>query len=197
MDRVIMGFEAPENATVEHNGVEFEVRTFMGLVEQVGLISNYVTTYFGKQGGLLPDLTHSYLNAEFTFMGHIIDKFTNIDAESLPEDIFVDRVFWDKIFSKIVNYPDFRNKLGYVINEMKQEEALAHSVGSVLEGLVTELLKFADKFADMTPADLEKAADAGIKLMNKLEETSIISTGATPTAKKPARKKKATDDRQA
>ena len=185
MDKVKLEFKTPEKKTVEYNGVSIEITPFLGVAEQIGLINRYVEQYFNKaENSLVVGSDYDYLNAEYSFMNYILQTCTNIDIESLPEDIFADDSFWNKIVSQISNYSDFRNKLGYIVNEIKQQEVVRNSLGKVLSDLVAKAYTMMDGLAEITPEQLETATSSAMSLMDELKKTSIIEAEKKPVAKR-------------
>lgn len=174
--RVKLEFKLPESKTLDYKGVQFEVLPFLTLAEQVFLINKYVEQYFSKatNGILISGTNYNYMNAEYSLFNYILQANTNIDTDSLPEDFYADAEIREKITSSIVNFYDFKSKLNYLINEIKQQMALENSVGKVLSDLVDKIYAFLAQMSDVKPEDIEKLQKEGSKALGELAKSSII-----------------------
>jgi len=176
-DKVKLEFTAPKNVKVNYNGITIEVNPFLTTAQQVFLISKYLEEYFNKnekEENLTSESKYSHLNAEYSMINYILQLKTNIDTENLDNNFYSDTDFTQKITASITNYFDFRNKLNFIINEIKQQNVLDSSVGTVLSNLIEKALVILDKFSEISPEELEKARDAGLELLEKLEKSKIL-----------------------
>jgi len=175
-NKVKLEFVFPNMETVEYNGVEIQVDTFLTTVQQIFLINRYVDEYFESLNeDFVKSSEYSYLTAEYNMIYYILKLLTNVDVENLDENIYSDSILWGKITSLIVNYFDFRNKLNFIINEIKQQNVLSNSIGTVLSDLIDKAYVALDKFSDITPEQLEKAKKDGLELLNKLEKSPALT----------------------
>jgi len=176
-NKVKLDFTIPEQVIVKYNDAEIKVTPFLTTAQQIFLINKYTEEYFEKEtSGFIENSEYEYLNAEYTLVNYIFQLVTNIDTETLDNDFYSDAVFIASITSCITNYFDFRNKLNFIINEIKQQNALKSSVGNVLEGLVEKAYGIMDKISDISPEEIEKAKESGLELLKKLEDSSVIKS---------------------
>lgn len=175
MNKVKLEFKLPKNKTIEHNGTEIEVMPFMRIAEQIVLINRYLFEYFGEnKEKVIESVRYNYLEAEFNLKNYIFQSNTNIDYESLENDIYMDCELWEKITSEILNYKEFRKNLDHVVSEVKEQIALDNSLGVVLERLVEKGYGVLEKFSEITPEEIEKLQKSGVELSKQLEESSIL-----------------------
>ena len=186
MDKVKMEFKAPEKKILEYNGISFELDPFLTSGEQIYLINNYIETYFKYPTNKLVNASeYAYLEAEYGLFNLILMNKTNIDATvgNFSEDLFSDDLFIARVINNINNYGDFRNKLSYIINEIKQQEALKNSVGKVLDELVEKAYSVLAKLTDITPEELAKMQESSLSLLKQVEESSILGKAAPEESK--------------
>ena len=174
-NKVKLEFVAPKVINVVYKNAEVEITPFLTTAQQIYLINEYVKIYFEKKNfEFIENSEYSYLNAEYTLINYILQLITNIDAENLDNNFYSDPEFVSTITGQIKNYNDFRNKLNFIINEIKQQNILNNSVGTVLSDLVEKAYSILDKISDISPEEIEKAKESGLELLKKLEDSSII-----------------------
>lgn len=186
-EKVKLEFKIPEKKIVEYNGVNIEVSSYLTLAQQIGLMNKYVEEYFTGTETFIKNSNYSFLNAEYNLMNYIFQACTNIDVENLNAEIYADADFWQKITSAITNYYDFRNKLNFIVNEIKQQMALANSVGTVLSGLASRLSGILDKIGDISPEEMKKLQQESLGMMEELKKNPLM--GGTTPSEKPEEKK--------
>jgi hypothetical protein len=175
MDKINLEFKVPSNKTIEYNGQTIEIIPFMPLSQQVAFINMYVNTYFGETDkSLVPNSRFNYLEAELGLKQHILQWFTNINIDSLSENIYADSALWDAIIRHIGNYGSFYERLERVVESIKDQFELENSVGSVLSGFIGKLNGWIEKMGDITPEEIEKLQQAGMELAKKLEDNSLL-----------------------
>jgi hypothetical protein len=195
MDKVKLELKLPKNKIVEYNGVEFEVIPFFSYSQQAFLIERYLEEYFTiREDTLNPSSKYNYLDAEYKLMYFIIDMNTSIDIDSLPNELCVDSYLSNKIVSEIVGFYDFKEKLSLIVEEVKEQNRLKNSVGTVLSDLIDKAYLLLDKFSEIQPESIDKAREAGLELIKKLQESSILGSEVSPVlpiiAEKKTRKKR-------
>jgi len=186
MDKVKMEFKAPEKQTRVYNGIEYELDPFLTSGEQIYLINNYVETYFSYPSDkLVQKSEYAYIEAEYGLFNLILMNKTNIDATvgNFSEELFSDVNFVFDITGNILNYNDFRSKLNYVVNEMKQQESLRNSIGKVLSDLVDKAYEVLGNLTNITPEELAKMQQSSLDLLQKVEESSILGKAAPEESK--------------
>lgn len=183
MDKVKLGLLVSEQVSVEHNGVAFQVETFLNFAKQVFLTNVYLEEYFKNPDENLIGLSdYSFLDAECKLMYHLLKLNTNIDVDSMENDVYVDSVLASKLAGAIVNFKSFRGKLSFIISEIKEQKNLKASVGETLSALISKGYDILDKMADITPEQLEKTRQTGLELVDKLKEANPFGDfpGAVP-----------------
>jgi len=185
MDKVKLKLEAPKPMPLFYDGIEFEVTPFLGSSEQLFLIYNYVEDYFEqKDTRVIPASPFNYIEAEYNLLNRIIQLTTNIDVSDLDKDFYVDSYFVENIVDSIWNYKDFRKTLANIVDEIKQERQLEKSVGQTVDSLVKQGYDILNKFAEISPESIEKAKEAGLELLEKVEKSSILGNVPKPASKK-------------
>jgi hypothetical protein len=181
MDKIKLVFKTPEEKTLEHNGISFTVIPFLSVGQQTVLINNYLNDYFGENPNpLVQGTKYNYLEAEYKLMNYILQGNTNIDAAEFDDNMYADSDFFEKITSEIANYEDFRYKLEYIIEDIKEQFTLTNSVGTVLSGLAGQLSGFLDSIKDIKPEDIERMQQETANLAKTLEESSILNNNQKP-----------------
>jgi hypothetical protein len=177
MDKVKLEFKAPETKEVEYNGVNIQVTPYLTSSQQVALINTYISTYFGEnEEKFIQDSEYSYLEAEFELLNLILQLCTNVDIDSITEDMYTDLTLSGKVYGEIHNYGDFRAKLNYIINEVKQQENLRNSIGKVVSDLVEKAYDVLNKLTDITPEQIEKLQQTGVELAEAMKQNPLLDT---------------------
>jgi hypothetical protein len=171
MDKVKIVYKQPENKLVSYGESVILVNPFLGVAQQAFLINRYLKEYFTNLDNKVVEFSdYDYLGAEISLKNYIFQTNTNLDTESLNNEIYVDVLFWDIITREILNYKDFRNKLAYIVQEIKEQLAIKNSVGVVLSALSDKVSNILDKFSSITPEEVENLQKNGAELMKKFEE---------------------------
>ena len=177
MNKIKIEFEVPEKITVDYREHKIELTPFLSMGEQVFLISKYIEDYFEiKENPLIPLTEYNYVEAESNMMNYICQILTNIDRDSIPNDVYVDPQFYKAITANIENYGIFRYKLENIMGQIKEKIALENSLGKTISNLGEKLFDVLEKFSEMTPEDLEKIQNTGIELLERLEKSSVLGT---------------------
>jgi hypothetical protein len=186
MDKVKLEFKIPKKQIMEYNGVEFEVNPFMSIAEQAFLINRYLQEYFTKSLGSIVQVSeYDYFEAEFGLKNYILQTNTNIEIEDLNNDFYADADFWEKLTLEIVNYKDFRSKLDFIINEIKEQKVLNSSIGKIVSDLAVKLSDILDKVGNVSPEEIEKLQKASAELIDKLGQSSVLQdVSASPVIEK-------------
>lgn len=192
MDKVKLEFKIPKTKIIEYNGVDIEVTPFLSVAQQAVLIIRYLEEYFNKpEDALIQASPYDLIGAEYGLIFNILQMNTNIDLENIDDDIYSDTKFLGQIISNITNYDDFREKLENIVYEVKGQITLENSIGKVVSGLIEKAYVILNKISSITPEELEKAQKEGVKLIERLEKSSVLGQGAlTPTVEKPKKTRK-------
>jgi len=175
MDKIKLEFKAPEIKRTIYKGNEIQVFPFLSLPKQGFLINSYLREYLTpKENRLIEFSKYNYLEAEFSLINYIYDLNTNIEAKDIDLDVVADVELWNIVKKEITNFEDFRNKLDYIVKQLREDIALGASVGSVLDSLVEKGVSILEKFSELTPETINMAKETGLQLMEKLEESSIL-----------------------
>ena len=178
--KVDLEYQEPDKIIITHRGVKIELIPFLEFSEQIFLINNYLEVYFGTQEFLpneevlLAKPKHHIFEAEEKLMLSIIILNTNINIESCKNDVFADSVLWDMITQKISNWWMFRERLNATLEEVKREEEMENSIGSVLTDLIENLNNAIDKLTDISPEEIENLQKTGLEMVQRLEESSVM-----------------------
>ena len=154
MKKVKLNFAVPQPVELEYNGVKFTLTPFISIAHQAFLINRYVEEYFGNVGHLIGSSEYDYLGAECGLMNYILQGCTNVEVESLDNDIYADQRLWDRIKATIPNYGSFRQNLNYVIEEIKEQKRLKNSLGTVISTLVDKIIPLLNELKDISPEEL-------------------------------------------
>jgi hypothetical protein len=180
MDKVKLEFKTPDAKEVEYNGVKFQVIPYLSSSQQVGLINTYIATYFGENSTKFVEASgYSYIEAEFELLNLIMQLCTNVDTDSITEDMYTDLMLSGRVYGEIQNYGDFRGKLNYIINEIKQQENLRNSVGKVISDLVEKGYDVLNKLTDITPEQIEKLQQTGVELAEAMKQNPLLDTAVS------------------
>lgn len=175
MDKVKLEFKAPRSKTIEYNGVEIVVDTFLTTPKQIFLIDNYLEDYFAGYEEVSEDVKHPYLKAEYSMINYIMQLNTNIDYENIDINLYSDEQFWFTITSEITNYYNFREKLNTIVEEKKRRILVENSIGKVALELVDKAYGLLENFSEITPEEIEKLQKIGLELADKMESSSLLS----------------------
>lgn len=177
MDKVKLEFKIPKNVTIEYNGIEVVVFPYLDTATQIVLINSYLRDFFVKEGeGLIISSETDFLTAEFKMMNYILQVCTNIDTDDINGDIYSDPFFWEKIISTITNYQMFRERLSFILEEIRRQIKMKLSTGIVLSEFVEKFYKVLDNFSNITPEELENARKTGIEIMEELKKSNLLGS---------------------
>lgn len=175
MDKIKLEFKLPRRKTVKYKEVEISLLPFLDMAQQVYLINSYVENYFEiTEESVIDNTEYNYIEAEYKLKNMIFQMLTNIDIESITNDIYVEPELWEVISSNIKNFENFRNTLDIVVQDIKEQLVLQNSVGKVLHDLIQKVYEILDKFSDMSPEELEKLQKQGVELIERLEKSSVL-----------------------
>jgi len=190
MDKVKLELRIPKVKTVEYNGVEFTVIPFLGMAEQVVLTNRYVVDYFGKsEKPVVIGNEYNLFEAEFNLKNTLIQMVTNIDTDSMENDLYFDLDLWEAITSEIKNYGGFAVRLDKSVSEIKEQLILNSSIGKVVSEFVEKLYPLLEKISDISPEQIQSTLEESKVLMKDLEKNSILTPKSVSVAD---RKKKNT-----
>jgi hypothetical protein len=182
--------KTPKNKNVEFGDIVIEVKPFINIEEQVLLIDNYLVNYFNLDNlgtTLVAHSKYDYLKAEYNLIHSVFHLLTNVDIESLNTDLYDATDLWENVKQKIGNYEEFRYKLSRVVADVKEQVVIENSLGFILSGISEKALTVLDNFSKLTPDDIEKAKQAGLELLGKIENSpaqKMIEEGVTTTKRK-------------
>lgn len=190
MDKVKIEFQVPENKVIEYNDVKIEITPFLTLAQQGFLIKRYIEEYFHGVGtGIIEDMNLKYLEAEYKQLNYISQLVTNMEiSDSLNDGIYSDDILWDTIKDNIINYRHFRERQDRIVQEIKEQIVLDNSIGKVIGDLVDKMHEVLDKFADMSPEEIEELQQKGIELIERLEKSSVVNNALEEKALEKAQK---------
>lgn len=190
MNMVKVELKTPKNKNVEFGDIVIEVKPFINIEEQVLLIDNYLVNYFNLDNlgtTLVAHSKYDYLKAEYNLIHSVFHLLTNVDIESLNTDLYDATDLWENVKQKIGNYEEFRYKLSRVVADVKEQVVIENSLGFILSGISEKALTVLDNFSKLTPDDIEKAKQAGLELLGKIENSpaqKMIEEGVTTTKRK-------------
>lgn len=177
MDKIKLEYKRPRRKTIKYKDYEISLLPFLGYAEQIFLINHYVNDYFEiSENNHIDNTEYDLLGAEFKLKNYMLQMLTNIDTDSLDNDIYADPVFWGVIADNIGNYAEFKRTLSRIVGEIKDQLVLKNSIGKVISDLVEKLYALLDKFSDMQPEELEKMQKQGLELLERLEKSSVLGT---------------------
>lgn len=189
MDKVKLDLKTPKNKTVEFGDIVIEVKPFINIEEQVLLIDNYLINYFNLdkvETTLVAHSKYDYLKAEYNLIHSVFHFLTNVDDECLNTDLYDATDLWEVVKQKIINYAEFRYKLDRIVGDVKEQLVIENSLGLVLSDISEKVLSVLENFSKFTPDDIEKAKQAGIDLLEKIEKSpaqKMIEEGAITSRK--------------
>lgn len=183
MDKIKLELGVPENKIIEYNGTKIELVPFLDFEKQIVLIKNYIQDYFGNlQEILIENTRYHYLEAECRLMNYIIQLNTNIDIESTLNWVYSDQILWFLITDGIDNWKQFRNRLDNIVEDIKREEDLKNSIGTVLGSLLENLNDTLNKFSEITPDDVNDMQKGVMETIERLEKSSVLNNPADISA---------------
>jgi len=189
MDKVKLGFKIPKVKTLEYNGVEFTIVPFLGMAEQVVLTNRYLVDYFGKsEKPIVIGNEYNLFEAEFNLKNTLLQMVTNIDTDSMENDLYFDLELWEMITSEIINYAGFAVRLDKSISEIKEQLILNSSIGKVVSEFIEKLYPLLEKISDISPEQIQSTLEESKVLMKDLEENSILSPKSTSVAERNRKK---------
>jgi len=194
MDKVKLEFKIPKTKTIEYNNTEIKIIPYFTISQQVALIIGYIETYFEKSEDAPIELSkYDYVGAELNLIQNMFLLNTNIDVENTDSSAIFDETLVYGVTSEITNYYNFREKLDRVILDIKEQRVLENSIGTVVSNLVEKAYVILNKISNISPEEIEKAQKEGIKLIERLEKSSVLGEGSllseTPKVKKTRKKK--------
>lgn len=167
---------------ISYKGTDFTIVPFLTTVQIVSLINSYIDTYFSNPiESLVSSSPHCYLEAEYNLKSNILQLVKNLEIDENDSDIYSDAVFWNEITNNISNYGYFITLLDNSLNEIKEQIILENSIGKVVSDFAVRIHELLDKIGSITPEEIEKAKEAGLKLIEELKESSL----ETQPVKKP------------
>jgi len=184
MKKVKLEFKAPENKTIEYNGITITVNPFLEVGAQSVLIEHYLEDYFSEKQE--DDILEPYAKAEYNLLNYVFQICTNIDTENFDGNLYDDkRNLVEPVLETIENYWDFRNILLNIVNRKEEQIRIDNSIGKILTDLVDKAYELLEKFSEVKPEEIEKLQKTGIELAERLEKSSIIGK----PVRKPRQKK--------
>ena len=186
MDKVKVEFKAPANVTIDYNGVNVDVKSHLMIAEQVYIIEEYVKAYFNKED----DSGLKALNADVVLKNLLLQLCTNIDIDSLDNEVYGDEELWNLVRAAISNYYKFQEFLYEAVAQRREEIALENSIGTIISGLVEKGYSLLEKFAETSPEEIQKLQKSAVELVERLENSSVLNENAPIVKKKAAPRKK-------
>lgn len=175
MEKVKLEIVSEEKSIFKVGDAYIEVIPHLSLSTQAALISQYIEDmYFAKEQNLIESVYTRRINAELSQMLYIVQTQTNIDFESLDQNMFIDSVYWKEIINKIDNYSEFRERQEQVLFDYERQLDKADSVGTVLSGLIEKLSSFIEQIGDITPESIAALQETGKDLIERLEKSSVV-----------------------
>lgn len=179
-NKVKLQLQVPEIVTIEYGDAKIEVLPYMDLAQQVILINAYINDYFmptEKEEYFVPYSEYHFIEAEIKHIHYLFEMHTNIDvsAKDFNQNILADERLINKVIDLIVNYDDFRYRLDVIIGEMKEQMAIRMSSGTVLKNIADKISQILESIPDMNPEDIEKLQKEGLGMLDRLENSSVLS----------------------
>jgi len=176
MDKVKLELKVPKVKTVEYNGVEFTVVPFLGMAEQVVLTNRYIVDYFRvSEKPVVIGNEYNLFEAEFNLKNTLFQMVTNLDTDSMENDLYFDVDLWETVTSQIINYGDFTVRLDKSISEIKEQFTLNSSIGKVVSEFVEKLYPLLEKISDISPEQIQTTLEESKGLLKDLEENSVLT----------------------
>jgi hypothetical protein len=178
MDKNTITHHIPKEKEIDFFDQKISIIPFLTTDKQVFLINQYLRDYFtpDAESIIIEKFgTYNYFSAELNLMNYIIQMNTDVDTMNFNNNFYSDSYFWDGITSQIKNYKLFRERLERTVNDVKEELKMEKSIGAVLEKAIDGLQNVLEQFKDLSPEDIEKLQKEGTKLLEKLEESAILT----------------------
>jgi len=183
MDKVKLELKVPKVKTVEYNGVEFTVVPFLGMAEQVVLTNRYIVDYFRvSEKPVVIGNEYNLFEAEFNLKNTLFQMVTNLDTDSMENDLYFDVDLWETVTSQIINYGDFTVRLDKSISEIKEQFTLNSSIGKVVSEFVEKLYPLLEKISDISPEQIQTTLEESKGLLKDLEENSVLTPKSVSVA---------------
>lgn len=182
MEKVRITFSEYENVFLKFNNQKIEIRPYLKMAEQVELINKYLENYlFGNSAVSLS--AYDFVGAELQLMLTVIDLLTNIEVADNDGNLLVNEGdvvvsgLWDEIKSKIDNYVQFRELLDRVVEDVKYQIVLQHSIGTVINGVVEKANVMIDKLTsmDITPETIEKIKEMSKEVTENIGKNPVVA----------------------
>lgn len=173
-DKVKMEFRIPKSKTLEHNGIDFQVNPWLSIELQAFLINKYLESYF-SEGSIVYKTKWDLITSEANLFSHIIQLCTNIEADSITNELLSDEVLFSKITTSISGYGDFRIKLEKVLDEVKEQIRTEKSVGAVIDKLAQKAIEILNNIEALSPEQIEKMKNDTYKLLSEVQKSSVYT----------------------
>lgn len=175
MEKVKIEFDSEKKSTFKAGDVYVEVTPYLSVSAQSALISQYIEDMYSKEGqNLIENVELRRMNAELSQMLYIVQSQTNIDFESLDQNLFLDSGYWKEIIDRIDNYSEFRERQEQVLFDYESQLDKANSAGIILSGLIEKLSSFIEQIGDITPESITALQETGKDLIERLEKSSVV-----------------------
>lgn len=176
--------------TIDFNGNEIEVESYIPVATKNALISQYLNDYFNGD-------SYDFIGAELSLKYFMLELLTNIEVTNdngvvLDPDVFSCTDLWEKVVFVIINYNDFRKELERTVNDRKEQVVIENSIGKVVSGLADKLNMFLDNIQNMniTPELLEQVKETGKELIGNIEQSEVVKVLNDDRTRKTGRKSK-------
>lgn len=188
MNKIKLEFTIPQSVVVMYNNQEVMVNPFLSLSAQLFLIRKYVEDFLTQPEGVekIPGTRYNYFIAEANLAMRVLEICTNIDRSSITNDLVADVEFYWEVISKINGFEAFSQKLNNIVNEIKEQDALDKSVGSVIKEISVKAFDFLDSLPNMDPEELKTLAGQNSELFKKLSDSPLMGTAKPRKTRKAA-----------
>ena len=175
MEKIKIEYEAPENVIVRYKKNNIEVIPYLDAGTQAGLITRYIQDLYDENGAILiAGVDKRRFNAELAQMLYILESNTNVDLDSINENLFIDSDLWDAIIAEISNYKQFRIRLEEIVMDYEDQLDKLTSIGVVLSGTMEKLSSFVNSLGELTPESIAALQETGKSLIEQLEQSKIV-----------------------
>ena len=192
-EKVKLSFKRPKTKTIEYGETTFTLIPFISISQQVILIENYLTAYFGFDKNLprlIDGTQYDLISAEYNLFHSLFQMLTNVDIESLDTDMYDSTNLLELILGEIKNYPEFKERLESAVAGVEREFALSKSTGAVIESFSGKLLEVLESFSKFTPEEVEKVRETSLELLDKSRILSSESGVPVALPERKSRKKR-------